>query len=75
MFASAKPIREATSPGKSREVKHGCEIVLEDEMVEDVAEADLGDGLEWADDPEYPAKYSAYAFKLLMNLIVYATTH
>jgi hypothetical protein len=36
---------------------------------------DLGDGLEWADDPEYPSKYSAYAFKLVMNLIVYATTH
>jgi len=36
---------------------------------------DLGDGLEWADDPDYPSKYSAYSFKFLMNLIVYATTH
>src|SRR5262245_25374861 len=36
---------------------------------------DLGDGLEWADDPDYPSKYSAYSFKLLMNLIVYTMTH
>lgn len=36
---------------------------------------DLGDGLEWADDPQYPAKYSAYAFKFVTNVIVYAMTH
>ncbi len=36
---------------------------------------DLGDGLEWADDPEYPSKYSAYSFKFLTNVIVYAMTH
>jgi len=36
---------------------------------------DLGDGLEWADDPDYPAKYSAYAFKFLTNVIMYAMTH
>jgi len=36
---------------------------------------DLGDGLEWADDPEYPSKYSAYAFKFMTNVIVYAMTH
>jgi hypothetical protein len=36
---------------------------------------DLGDGLEWADDPEYPANYSTYAFKFVTNVIVYAMTH
>ncbi len=36
---------------------------------------DLGDGLEWADDPTYPANYSTYSFKFLTNVIVYAMTH
>jgi len=36
---------------------------------------DLGDGLEWADDPAYPAVYSTYSFKFLTNVIVYAMTH
>ena len=36
---------------------------------------DLGDGLEWADDPEYPANYSTFAFKIVTNVIVYAMTH
>ena len=36
---------------------------------------DLGDGLEWADDPRYPAKYSKYSFMFVTNLIVYAMTH
>lgn len=36
---------------------------------------DLGDGLEWADDPEYPGYYSAYAFKFISNVIVYAMSH
>jgi hypothetical protein len=36
---------------------------------------DLGDGLEWADDPEYPANYSTYSFKFLTNVIVYAMSH
>jgi Domain of unknown function (DUF4159) len=36
---------------------------------------DLGDGLEWADDPEYPANYSTYAFKFVTNVIVYSMTH
>src|SRR5437867_217868 len=29
---------------------------------------DAGDGLEWADDPTYPANYSTYAFKFMTNL-------
>jgi uncharacterized protein DUF4159 len=36
---------------------------------------DLGDGLEWADDPTYPQAYSAYASKFLTNVVVYAMTH
>jgi hypothetical protein len=36
---------------------------------------DLGDGLEWADDPSYPREYSTYSFKFLTNVIVYAMTH
>lgn len=36
---------------------------------------DLGDGLEWADDPAYPAPYATYSFQFLSNLIVYATSH
>jgi Domain of unknown function (DUF4159) len=36
---------------------------------------DLGDGLEWADDPEYPTDYSTFAFKFMTNLIVYAMSH
>jgi len=36
---------------------------------------DLGDGLEWANDPDYPENYSAYAFKFLSNVIVYSMTH
>ena len=36
---------------------------------------DLGDGLEWADDPAYPSAYSTYSFKFLTNVIVYAMTH
>jgi len=36
---------------------------------------DLGDGLEWADDPRYPSSYSKYAFKFITNVIVYSMTH
>jgi hypothetical protein len=36
---------------------------------------DLGDGLEWADDPEYPEYYSSYAFKFVSSVIVYAMSH
>jgi hypothetical protein len=35
---------------------------------------DLGDGLEWADDPHYPEVYSAYAFRFLSNVVVYSMT-
>jgi hypothetical protein len=36
---------------------------------------DLGDAWEWADDPEYPVKYSAFAYQLGVNAILYAMSH
>jgi len=36
---------------------------------------DLGDGLEWADDPSYPSRYAAYSAKFLTNVVIYAMTH
>ena len=37
--------------------------------------ADLGDAWEWMDDPEYPARFTGYAYRLGMNSIIYAMTH
>ena len=37
--------------------------------------ADLGDAWEWMDDPDYPAKFTGYAYRLGMNAIIYAMTH
>jgi hypothetical protein len=36
---------------------------------------DLGDAWEWAEDPQYPIVYSNFAYKLGVNMIVYAMTH
>jgi hypothetical protein len=36
---------------------------------------DLGDAWEWADDPEYPLKYSAFAYEMGVNAILYAMSH
>jgi hypothetical protein len=36
---------------------------------------DNGDAWEWIDDPRYPLKYGLAAYRLGMNLIVYAMTH
>lgn len=36
---------------------------------------DTGDGLEHADYAAYPAKYTIYAYRLIINSIVYAMTH
>jgi hypothetical protein len=36
---------------------------------------DLGDGLEWADDPDYPEEYATFSFKFMTNLIVYTVSH
>jgi hypothetical protein len=36
---------------------------------------DLGDAWEWADDPQYPEKFSSLAYRIALNGIVYAMTH
>jgi hypothetical protein len=36
---------------------------------------DLMDASEWADDPLYPHKFSAYSYKIFSNAIVYALSH
>ncbi|HEX3940528.1 MAG TPA: DUF4159 domain-containing protein [Acidobacteriaceae bacterium] len=35
----------------------------------------LGDAWEWSDSPEYPEKFSAMAFRIGLNYIVYGMTH
>jgi hypothetical protein len=35
----------------------------------------LGDAWEWADDPEYPEKFAAQAFRVGLNYIVYDMSH
>ena len=37
--------------------------------------SDLGDSWEWADDPQYPEKYSALGIRIGVNYVVYAMTH
>ena len=36
---------------------------------------DLGDAWEWAEDPFYPIKFSNFAYKLGINMIIYGMTH
>ena len=36
---------------------------------------DLGDAWEWADDPQYPLKFSTYAFEMGINFVIYAMTY
>jgi hypothetical protein len=36
---------------------------------------DLGDAWEWADYPPYPEKYSAMAYRIGVNYVLYALTH
>ena len=36
---------------------------------------DLGDAWEWADDPEYPEPFTALAYRIGINYVVYAMTH
>lgn len=36
---------------------------------------DLGDAWEWADDPNYDEKFSALAFRIVTNYVVYSMTH
>jgi hypothetical protein len=37
--------------------------------------SDIGDSWEWADEPEYPEKYSALGIRIGVNYVVYAMTH
>jgi Domain of unknown function (DUF4159) len=37
--------------------------------------SDIGDSWEWADDPEYPEKYSALGIRIGVNYVIYAMTH
>jgi hypothetical protein len=36
---------------------------------------DLGDAWEWSDDPRYPENYSALAYRIGLNYVVYSMTH
>jgi hypothetical protein len=36
---------------------------------------DLGDSIEWADDPRYDEKFSALGIRIAINYVVYAMTH
>jgi len=36
---------------------------------------DLGDAWEWAEQPDYPLKYSTYAFQVGVNSIIYSMSH
>ena len=37
--------------------------------------SDIGDAWEWMDHPQYPEKYSGYAYRIGLNFIIYAMTH
>ncbi len=36
---------------------------------------DLGDAWEWADNPDYPLRYSTYAFEMGINFVIYAMSY
>lgn len=36
---------------------------------------DLGDAWEWAEQPDYPVRYSTYAFEVGVNAIIFAMSH
>lgn len=36
---------------------------------------DLGDAWEWADRPDYPLRYSTYAYEIGINFVIYAMTY
>ena len=37
--------------------------------------SDVGDAWEYADDPEYPEKFSGLAIRIGVNYVIYAMTH
>ena len=44
-------------------------------MVAICHDMDLGDAWEWADSPRYDEKFSALAFRIASNYLVYSMTH
>jgi hypothetical protein len=44
-------------------------------MVAMTFQSDLGDSWEWADDPQYPERFSALGIRIGVNYIIYAMTH
>ncbi len=44
-------------------------------MVAICHDMDLGDAWEWADEPRYDEKFSALAFRIVTNYVVYAMSH
>jgi hypothetical protein len=44
-------------------------------MVAMTFNSDIGDSWEWADDPDYPEKYSALGIRIGVNYVIYAITH
>jgi hypothetical protein len=44
-------------------------------MVAMAFNSDLGDSWEWADDPQYPEKYSALGIRIGVNYVIYSMTH
>jgi hypothetical protein len=36
---------------------------------------DLGDAIEWSDDPRYPEKQASLAYRIAMNYVIYDLTH
>ena len=37
--------------------------------------SDIGDSWEWADEPQYPEKYSALGIRIGVNYVIYSMTH
>jgi hypothetical protein len=37
--------------------------------------SDLGDAWEWINDPRYPVKYGLAAYKVGINVVIYAMSH
>lgn len=44
-------------------------------MVTMTFNSDVGDSWEWADDPQYPEKFSALGIRIGVNYVMYAMTH
>lgn len=58
-------------------VPHVRAILDEDDIIRVLINfnTDLMDASEWADDPRYPERFSAYSYRLFTNAVVYAMSH